>query len=340
MYTHEYSNLLGKISDNQFQAALDRFDLGEFVHAEPIPFGLSKRNVFLTSTKGEFVFRGSPHTPHQFLCERFFAEKLHAKTRVPIPWPYLIDPADDIFGWSYAIMPCMLGLQLADPEVKKRLGKIDRKGIAHAMGENLAFMQELTWPWSGQYDGVLNTIQPLEVPYSYWVIARIRQNLAYSREYSHCTSLTDIQWVEELIAHGQDALSIPFQPCFIMQDYKESNAVVKYTNGQWHVSGIFDLTHSSFGDGEAELSRSIAIYLDEDVELAYDFLEGYIRNKQLRPGFAERFPIYMLDERLMTWEFHQKIGEINWKREWTFRDWASRYVSFYAFFRERIFSLL
>jgi hypothetical protein len=33
-----YSQHLGVISDEQFQAALDRFELGRFIQAEPIPF--------------------------------------------------------------------------------------------------------------------------------------------------------------------------------------------------------------------------------------------------------------------------------------------------------------
>lgn len=50
MPAQEYSKHLGIISDDQFQSALDRFDLGKFVQAEPIPFGLFGQNVFLTST--------------------------------------------------------------------------------------------------------------------------------------------------------------------------------------------------------------------------------------------------------------------------------------------------
>src|ERR1051326_4552840 len=146
MYTHahEYSQLLGTISTDQFQAALDRFSLGKFLHAEPIPFGLSKRNIFLTSTTGQYILRGSPHHPDQFYCEQFFAQGLHELTRVPAPWPYLVDPTTGIFGWSYAIMPRMPGLQLADPAVKRYLPEKERRGIARALGENLAHMQKLS----------------------------------------------------------------------------------------------------------------------------------------------------------------------------------------------------
>lgn len=66
MHSHEYSKHLGLLAHDQFQAALNRFGLGDFLYAEPIPFGLFGQNVFLTSTEGEFVLHGRPHFPWQF----------------------------------------------------------------------------------------------------------------------------------------------------------------------------------------------------------------------------------------------------------------------------------
>ena len=57
------SKRLGPVSDAQFQRALDRFDLGTFVKAEPTSGGLFGQNVFVSSSKGEFVLRvGKPHS--------------------------------------------------------------------------------------------------------------------------------------------------------------------------------------------------------------------------------------------------------------------------------------
>ena len=106
----KYSDRLGTLSHIQFQAALDRFDLGAFVRAEPISAGNFGQNVFLTSTKGEYVLRGAPFYPAQFPKERFFTQQIHEHTRAPVPWPYRLDPSDAIFGWSYVIMPRMPGL--------------------------------------------------------------------------------------------------------------------------------------------------------------------------------------------------------------------------------------
>lgn len=98
MTERTYSQYLGMIDDNQFQAALDRFQLGTFVKAEPIPFGLFGQNVFVTSSQGEYVLRGQPHFWWQFSTEQFYVRLLHERTQVPVPWPYLIDPEPDIFG--------------------------------------------------------------------------------------------------------------------------------------------------------------------------------------------------------------------------------------------------
>jgi hygromycin-B 7''-O-kinase len=81
MTVREYSKRLGQISDEQLQAALNCFDLGEFLRAEPIPFGLFGQNLFVTSTAGEFVLRGAPHYDWQFPTEKFFIEQLQAKTQ-------------------------------------------------------------------------------------------------------------------------------------------------------------------------------------------------------------------------------------------------------------------
>src|SRR5919197_1551390 len=98
MGAREYSSRLGTIDDAQFRSALERLGLGEFVRAEPVAGGLFGRNVFVTSTTGEYVLRGTPHYDWQLPTERFFARLLREHTRAPVLWPYLVDPADDIFG--------------------------------------------------------------------------------------------------------------------------------------------------------------------------------------------------------------------------------------------------
>ena len=110
----ESSPRLGVITPRQLQDALDRFGLGRLVSAEPARTGNFGQNVFVSATTGDYVLRGRPHYPWQFPREQWFSRFLHERTALPIPWPYLHDPCTDIFGWSYALMPRLPGLQLPD----------------------------------------------------------------------------------------------------------------------------------------------------------------------------------------------------------------------------------
>jgi len=335
MVAREYSKRLGTLSPVQSQAALDRFDLGEFVSAEPIPFGNFGQNVFLTGTRGDYVLRGVPHYPWQFPKERFFTHLLHERTPVPVPWPYLLDSHDDIFGWSYVIMPRMPGFQLIDPEVRRELRTADRHAIAGAMGTTLAHIHSLTWPYSGEYDLATDTIQPLELDHADWVISRMRHDLQVAIPLSDRTTDADVEWVERVIEEGREALATPFVPCCVIQDFKEGNAVAECRDGIWQISGVFDLMEPYFGDGEADLPRQVSVCADEDVELARNFVRAYMEqmleyDRPLRPGFDERFRIYMLLDRLIIWQFAQRHG-VWWDPSLTLREWAAPYVELGVF---------
>ncbi len=132
MNTRWYSQRLGKLSEQQFQAALDRFQLGCLISTEPVGPGNFGQNIFLMSTQGAFVLRGAPLDPVQFPCERWFMQQLHEQTQAPVPWPYVLDRSTDLFGWSYVIMPRLPGLSLADHEVKQRRTSLERRRIAGA----------------------------------------------------------------------------------------------------------------------------------------------------------------------------------------------------------------
>ncbi len=115
-----YSQRLGVIRDNQFEAVTERFSLGRFLGAEPISQGLFGQNVYLNTSEGKFVLRGAPHWVRrldevawrqqdqwQITKERYFAEALQEQTNAPVPWPMRYDASTDIFGWPYLVMPRM-----------------------------------------------------------------------------------------------------------------------------------------------------------------------------------------------------------------------------------------
>lgn len=352
MQAKTYSQRLGVITDEQFQAALDRFNLGRFIRAEAISSGMWGQNVFVSSTEGEYVLRGQPHFAWQFPTEQFYTRFLHERTSVLVPWPCLLDVTTDIFGWSFVLMPRMPGLQIADSQVRRQLKPAERLGIARALGENLARMQKATWPCCGRYNAATGTVEPFDlagelawpfpvesdaqlasippttISYSEKVRACLRHFLTNAQKHNPTeTTQEDIAWVEEYITAAENELNDEFEPCMVMEDYKEGNLVVTQQDERWQVSGLFDLMEAYFGDGEADLSRPIAEYLNEDPELSRAFFSGYRSKKALRPGFAKRFPVYMLLDRALLWNFFLRNNMRWWDEHWTFRDWASRYVS-------------
>jgi aminoglycoside phosphotransferase (APT) family kinase protein len=331
MRTREYSKRLGMLSDNQLQTALERLGLGDFVRAEPIPFGLFGQNLFLTSTKGEFVLRGAPHSDWQFPTEQFFAEQLHQKTQVPVPYPYMLEASTDIFGWSFIIMPRLSGLQTIDPKMTSQLALADRVDIARAMARTLTEAHMLTWDCTGEYNPETNSVQPFEQDYRTWVIKRIRENVAASRNYNNHTTEADVQWVETIITNASHTLEAPYEPCVVLADYGEHNVVVEHTQAGWRVSGVFDLMTARFGDGKADLSGPVAAYLKENPMLADEFVQTYLRHKPVQPGFVERQQLYMLGLYASMWEYWQRDrGGVPEDKTLSLKQWAKPFVAYWA----------
>ncbi len=90
-------------------------------------------------------------------------------------------------------------------------------------------------------------------------------------------------------------------------------------------SGVFDLTGCHFGDGEMDLARTTTSYLDEDPALAREFVKTYLDLCPPRSGFAQRFPAYMVIERLIIWEYLQRTAPEKFAGI-SLRDWAGRYT--------------
>jgi hygromycin-B 7''-O-kinase len=326
-----YSQRLGALTAQQFQIALTRFGLGTFLDATPVAQGLFGQNVFVRSSQGEYVLRGAPHYPWQFPKERFGATLLHERTQVPVAYPYLLDTSTDIFGWPYLLMPRLHGTSPADPH----LTHAEQLDIAQALGHNLVHLHQLTWPVAGVYDLTSDSIQPFGEGFAQWIVADIRRWLVTARANGVAITTDDIMWVEQVIGAAQSALARAFQPCFVMNDYNPGNLLVNRRHGSWWVSGLFDLMEYYFGDREADLMRLIAVYLEQDqqqgVHLAHAFASTYLRHKPAPEGFAERYALYMLRDRLIAWEYGTRPGNNWFAPGQSFRDYAEPFTVSWRF---------
>ena len=329
----EYSKRLGRISPEQFQAALARFGLGDFVRAERVPSGLFGQNVFVTSSRGEFVLRGVPHYDWQFPTERFFAEQIHGHTNVPVPYPYLVEQATDIFGWSFVLMPRLPGISTFDPVVADTLSPEDRLGIARALAHTLVEIQSVTWSQAGTYDLETKTIRPFGQRYDERTVQQIRQKIAEARSYNPHTTASDLTWVEAILTAAAGLPAEPEIACIVLGDYGEHNIVAEHTPDGWRVSGVFDLMTAHFGDGNADLCQPVAGYLKKDSALADEFVREYLRLRPVRPDFVKRQQLYSLGLYANMWEYWQREkGGPPEGPEVCFEQWTRPIVDYWARF--------
>jgi aminoglycoside phosphotransferase (APT) family kinase protein len=333
-----YSQRLGAISDEQFEAVAARLNLGRFVSAAPTTSGLFGQNVFVTTSEGAFVLRGAPHwvkdlgeTEYrredrwQFTKEVFFARQLHAQTRAPVPWPMLHDEASDIFGWPYVVMPRMPGTCFEERGILKALADDDRHSVAAALGAMLAEVQRLTWPFAGDFTPSV-ALQPYPGGFTQHVMRETRDNAAVAQA-SGALEAQDLAWLEGTEARALAVGDIPRPNTYVHCDYKLNNVTVMKEDGSWRVAGLFDLHEARFGDGALDIVRQASSYLDTDPAQARVFVDAYRTQMPDDPTLSERLPLYIANDRMKFWGFFTRPqSTAEWTKGKTFRGWAQRYV--------------
>jgi aminoglycoside phosphotransferase (APT) family kinase protein len=318
--TRAYSQRLGVLRGEQLQAALERFDLGRLVDAAPAQGGLFGQNVFVTSTRGEWVLRGCPHFPWQLPKERLAARLIHEATRLAAPWPYLLEESPALFGWSWALMPRLPGVW--PPVDRPECGA----GCAAALGRGLADLHALRAEQAGAYDLASDSIAPWPKPHAERVLDGLEQWLGWCREAREgCIDALDEAWIASVVAAGRGALDEPFEPCWVHHDWKPNNVLAEEHSGAWRVTGVLDLMEGYFGDGEEDLVRSIGQLAAIDRDRVAPFTAAYRAVHPLRAGFAERYRIYQLVDRLVYWQYGQK-NRVWFPEGLRFRRFAERFV--------------
>jgi hygromycin-B 7''-O-kinase len=326
------SHRLGVLTDLQLQRALDQFDLGTLISAEPIPFGLFGQNVHVTSTAGEFVLRGAPHFEWQLPTEQFFAHVIRHETTVPVPWPYHMTTQSGQFDWpwGFAIMPRMPGQALAAPGIRRGLTHSQWSALAVAQAEVLGILQQASSPFPGTYDIVTSTIRPLPEGYVARTVERALANArAALANGSHGEA--DHAWLEAVLEKLR-ALPEPDSFCLVHEDFNHNNMMANIDGNSVTITGLLDLMTCHYGDGLADLARQVSIYLADpgDPAVTRAFVGSYLT---LRPAFTsldfERSVLYLIDERLLAWEYATRPGHEHldwWDRSTTLRAWLESYI--------------
>lgn len=327
-----YSARLGKISDGQFDAAARKAGLGRFVAAAPTEGGLFGQNVLLTTTEGEFVFRGAPHwfrgernDAWQFPKEQLFVDLLHANTRAPVAWPQTLDDSGEHFPWPYLIMPRLPGVCLAVRNGWAGLGHDERDQVAAAMGETLAELHSLTWPFAGDFDPAAKSLTPYPDGYGAYLAAEIgsQQEAALA---NGAMLPDDVAWLDGLIAADRSTPAST-SASYLHNDYHDGNILVEQVAGAWRVSGVVDLMTSTFGDPAADLVRQACNWLDRRPACVPHFLAAYRAAGGAARPCAARLALVTAYERLLMWAYHTRPDVTSdWPRGLSFNGWARPYV--------------
>jgi hygromycin-B 7''-O-kinase len=153
---------------------LDRFDLGQLISSAKTAQGVMGQTMFVTSSAGEYVLKGNPLYQGQLIEEKFFVENLKKRTKVPVPYPYLVDESEDIFGWSYSLMPRLPGRHMNSSEIQDKLNMEDRIKIVEFLAKTLVELHCWSIDEYGEFDSKNQTVRPFEGSYKTWLYNRIR----------------------------------------------------------------------------------------------------------------------------------------------------------------------
>lgn len=319
-FTREYSHRLGTLTGAQLQAALDRFDLGELEYAEPIRQGVSGQNVWLRTTRGEWVLRANPWHRAQLETERFFAGLIRERTRLDAPWPYRVATDEEALGFGYAIMPRLRGDDRSEGDHEERLAR------ARALGTALAELHRIQWDHCGVYDPGADTIVSPGKPIREWKIENLRKIIALARGHSDATTLDDVRWIDAVVEQNLGSLDEPFTPTYVHHDFREPNTVAVRDGADFRVTGVFDLTEGYFGHPEEDLVRAAWEYAkDGNAACSRAYIDAYRAAAPLAPNARERHAIFMLHDCLTIWEYGQHSG--TFPPQVRFRDFAEHFVT-------------
>lgn len=311
---------VGETSDEQLQRMLDRHGLGRLLAWSRTGQGAMSQTLRIETSTRAFILKGNPLYPGQLEEERWFTEQLASRTRLPLPIPYIVDERTDLFGWSYAIMPCLPGRHLGD--------LADEGGFAGAEAAAEALHEIHRWkePMYGEYDPISRRIVPFEGGYYGWLSERILYWLHDAARFS-AIGAEDMAWTEERLRQAQPDFAELGQAALCMGDFKPGNFLLASRpadDSRLAVSGLFDLTNAYFGDPLADLAKLLVYYRGRGrQDLAACFLRAYAEGMEDERGLGSRLGVHLLHQNVLDWGCLKAMGAADWPAELTFRAWAA-----------------
>ncbi|KHL91965.1 phosphotransferase [Paenibacillus sp. IHB B 3415] len=320
------SNKLGVVDDDQMQLMLDKFNLGKLISFQKTVNGAMGQTMHVSSNEGDFILKGNPLYPGQFIEEKFFIENIHKRTNVTVPTPYIIDDSEEIFGWSYSLMPCLQGGHMNSEHLKVTLNTADKLQIAESIAKTLADLHSWKVTRFGELDTNNLNIAAFEGSYRIWLYNRIKFWLEDAKKYSVITD-KDLMWVDLLLDGSKEAFDDFTSPSFVVGDFKPGNFLIHPGMNGWEISGLFDFTNSYFGDPISDLIKMITIYLDNgEPELASHLLTVYFNSSEEKEAQKKRIKVHMLHQRVLDWGCAKAMNMVTWDNELPFSHWVESYT--------------
>jgi hygromycin-B 7''-O-kinase len=320
------SNKLGEITNAQLQLMLDRLNLGKLISFERTANGAMGQTMFVSSTEGDFVLKGNPLFLGQFIEEKFFIENINKRTGVVVPVPYIIDDSEEIFGWSYSLMPRLQGEHLNSPKIETSINKNEKLEIAELISNTLLEFHSWKVSQFGELEHYNLTVKPFEGIYTEWLYNRIRFWLDDAKKYSDISS-EDTLWVETLLESSKDSFDAIHSPTFVMGDFKPGNFLLDFDSKDWKISGVFDFTNAYFGDGLSDLIKMITFYIDNgEQDVARHMLSVYCEPSEPIEGLKQRIRVHMIQQRVLDWGCAKAMGKVTWDDKLRFSNWVEYYT--------------
>jgi aminoglycoside/choline kinase family phosphotransferase len=229
-------------------------------------------------------------------------------------------------------MPRMPGACLDDRTIGNTLTAEDRREVAVALGANLALMQEIVWPFAGDFDPSSIALTPYRGGSTQSAIDETARMFAMCESRASVTR-EDRQWFEDVAARAL-AVNGVRPNTYVHCDYKLNNLTLSKAEDGWRVSGLFDFHEARFADGALDIVRQACGWLDSEPPLAKVFVDSYRAHAPADPSIAERMALYLINDRMKFWEFFARPeSPAAWTQGKTFRQWAQPYL-------DRILALL